>query len=135
MIDLLCRRCGFQSDAQIAAVRAGWEGNIGGIEKYRGNESLNNAYYAGAVGGGHLSIVERLLEQGASPDAGLRFAVHTAQENMVSLMKQRGADIRSCLHVAANDGNLTLVKLLLEGVEKTSLGIGNMALYCAAERG
>ena len=68
MIDLLCRRCGFQSDAQIAAVRAGWEGDVCGIEKYRGNESLNNAYYAGAVGGGHLSIVERLLEQGASPN-------------------------------------------------------------------
>lgn len=121
MIDRLIKNWRFYSAAEKAALCAGFKGDEPGIESYGGNDSLLNAYYAGAVGGGHIDIVKRMLAQGADPSKGLDYAVTSEQVSMIRLMKQHGAKAFSpTVREPAREGNMKLLKHLLEGEHRSS---------------
>lgn len=78
------------------------------------SENLIVIYVTGVALGGHMELVERMLEKGADPDMGLAGAAAGGHMELVELMLEKGANPTDGLSVAARGGHKEIVKLLLE---------------------
>jgi len=98
-----------------------------------------------AASEGHKEIVEFLLDNKAEINARdifdkmpLHYATYEGHEDVVELLRRYGGQESEGLHLAAGEGDLGKIKLLLTSgadVNAKELGLGASALLCASQAG
>jgi len=79
----------------------------------KGADDYNFGLY-GACLGGHLDIINMMLQKGADVNYGLYGACLGGHLDLVNMMLQKGADVNWGLQGACLGGHLDLIKLMLE---------------------
>ena len=88
----------------------------------------------GAAEGGHMDLVEKMLEEGAEPTKGFEGAAEGGQLEIAQLLLRKGAYMHDSIKLAAKGGHIELVKLILDNSKNFELDVSD-GLHSAAEGG
>jgi serine/threonine-protein phosphatase 6 regulatory ankyrin repeat subunit B len=126
-----------QNGVEATLIACATAGDLAGVQQRLGEgadieqESDNRTPLSAAAGGGHLAVVEALLQHGAKADgksggAAMRLASLEGHSDMVRLLAESGAPLEltnangdTALSYAAREGHVEVVRALLELGAKT----------------